>query len=96
MATEKLCLLALDQYEERLTDIESVVGLGITAVDNGNAADEDLAVAVYVDEAGESGEPSNKQVIPATLEVKRGRKKYQVPVRVIEQGKVWLETFERD
>jgi len=37
MATEKLCLLALDQYEERLTDIESVVGLGITAVDNGNA-----------------------------------------------------------
>ena len=91
MATEELCELALKKYEERLSEIESVVGLGITAVDDEDAASKDLAVAVYVDSSCGSAKWSGARVIPTTLEVNKGRRRFRVPVRVIEQGRVWLE-----
>jgi hypothetical protein len=94
MATEELCELALKKYEERLSEIESVVGLGITAIDDEDAASSDLAVAVYVDKTLRSENPDDNAAIPSTLEVKRGRRKFRVPVRVIEQGLVWLERFD--
>jgi hypothetical protein len=91
MATEELCELALKKYEERLSKIDSVVGLGITAVDDDDAAGKDLAVAVYVDSSYGSKKLSGSLAVPNTLEVMKGCRRFRVPVRVIEQGRVWLE-----
>jgi hypothetical protein len=91
MATEELCELALKKYEERLSKIDSVVGLGITAFDDEDTASKDLAAAVYVASSHGSKELSGSRIVPATLEVKKGRRWFRVPVRVIEQGRVWLE-----
>ena len=91
MASEKDCLEALNEHEELLFDKKNVVGLGITAVDEENPVDEDVAVAVYVVKKQPAEGLNDNDLIPDFLELTSGEETRQVPVRIIEQGEVWLE-----
>jgi len=91
MPSEKLCLQALDQHQEKLSSLPNVQGMGVVAA-KGEAADSDeLAVAVYVQEKRPLDSLAPADRIPETLEVRDGDRVRLVPVRVIEQGPVGLE-----
>jgi hypothetical protein len=86
MANRATCLRALAEHEDELSQLPHVVGLGVVPLDDDKPRG-DLAVGVYV---------ANRvpdDVIPSKLEVKdRNGHGIEVPVRVIEQGPVELES----
>ncbi len=92
MASEKLCERALEAHEGHLGLLPNVVGLGIVLEDEADPAARDLAVAVYVTKKlpKEDLEPVDR--IPRSIEVRDRRGTHTVPVRVIEQGEVELES----
>jgi hypothetical protein len=91
MATRKQCEQALDQYEG-IMNKKNVVGMGIVS----NAPNSSgLAVAVYVEKMPMPMDEADMNyadwmdMIPPTLLVGT----VMVPTKVIEQGKVELETI---
>lgn len=96
MATEAQCERALEANEGRLGLLPNVVGLGIVPEDEDDPTSRSLAVAVYVTKKIPKEELEPGERIPGTLGIPGGRGhpgSRRVPVRVIEQGEVELETF---
>ena len=91
MATEAQCVLALDEHEEALSRRKNVVGLGVVPLDEGKGDKGGMAVAVYVVKKLPASGLAEKDVVPETLTVRKGKRVVEVPTRVIEQGKVVLE-----
>lgn len=91
MSTEKQCLRALEEHQEKLSALPNVQGLGIVAEEGAPAGSDRLAIAVYVDEKRPPEEIPPEHRIPETLELRDGDRVRRVPVRVIEQGPVELE-----
>ena len=94
MASDKLCERALEAHEEHLGSLPNVVGLGIVPESEPNQASHDLAVAVYVTKKLPKERLRLEDLIPRSLEVRDRRGTHAVPVRVIEQGEVELESLE--
>ncbi|MCP3964255.1 MAG: hypothetical protein GY719_41025 [bacterium] len=92
MASEEHCLQALDLNEDELGRLANVVGLGVVSADDADPAGEELAVAVYVTEKVPSEELREEDRIPNTLTLANEHGEREVPVRVIVQGEVFLET----
>ncbi len=78
---------ALEEYQERLSALPNVVGLGI--VDKPDS--KELAVAVYVSQKVPLAQLARADRIPRRLSTLDGKKKKWVSVSVIEQGTVELE-----
>ncbi len=93
MATEAQCKKALDLYEDQLSQLENVVGLGIVPADESleGSGTRDLAVAVYVKKKVSPRQLAPGEAVPPVLEVPRRGGTVNVPTRVIEQGEVTLE-----
>ena len=89
MGSEAVFERALEQNEQRLTKLPNVVGLGI--VDNPQG--KGLAVAVYVSEKIPKEKLKRNDRIPKRLTTQFGRQRRWVPVTVIEQGIVELESI---
>jgi hypothetical protein len=85
---------ALELHEQSLSNRKNVVGLGIVPADE-ESGGKDLAVAVYVTKKEPLSKLKKDQVVPETLAVPGKNGTVKVPTRVIEQGKVELETVER-
>lgn len=97
MATEAQCERALEANEDRLGSLPNVVGLGIVQEDEDDPTSHGLAVAVYVTKKVPKGELKPEERVPPTLIIPsryEGDRSRQVPVRVIEQGEVELESFD--
>jgi hypothetical protein len=94
MASRSQVQKALQLHEESLSGRKNVVGLGIVPADE-EAGGKDLAVAVYVTKKLPLSKLKKDQVVPEMLAVPGKGRTVQVPTRVIEQGKVELETVER-
>lgn len=97
MATEAQCELALEANEDRLGSLPNVVGLGIVPEDDDDPASRRLAVAVYVTKKVPKGDLKPEERIPPSLSIPsphKNRQSRRVPVRVIEQGEVELESFD--
>jgi hypothetical protein len=94
MATERQCVIALDEYEEELAARKNVVGLGVVplAEDDGARGAAKMAVAVYVKKKLPLDRLAEKDVVPATLKVRQGKRIVRVPTRIIEQGTVVKES----
>jgi hypothetical protein len=88
MATEAQCVLALDEHEEALTRRKNVVGLGVVPLDEAGGGKSGMAVAVYVRKKLPASGLAEKDVVPESLTVRKGKRVVEVPTRVIEQGKV--------
>jgi hypothetical protein len=81
----------LDSYEDRLSSLPNVVGLGIVSLDEADMESEHLAVGVYVSQKIPQQELNESELIPKYLEVQEKGQILQIPIRVIEQGEVKLE-----
>lgn len=91
MASEKHCVRALDQHEEKLSANPRVQGLGVVAREGETLDSENCAVAVYVEKKVPDEEIAEEHRLPTTLLVELEGARHEVPVRVIEQGPVTLE-----
>ena len=93
MATEKECQEALDKHENQLSSLPNVVGLGVVAEDDSvdEPSADKLAVGVYVRQKLPKEALKRKEMVPAKLEIPKGKKKIKIKTRVIEQGEVTLE-----
>ena len=94
MATTSQCEKAINLYEEKLTHLKNVIGLGVVPADGAEEGTRpDMAVAVYVRRKLARERLSPEDMVPTYLEVPgRGRTpKVRVPTKVIEQGDVKLE-----
>lgn len=96
MATQQNCEAALDEHEDRLSALPNVVGLGITSLDEANPEYQDLAVAVYVSQILPKDQLEPFELIPKTVQIMKDNALEDVPVRIIEQGIVSLESDEDD
>lgn len=93
MATEAQCKRAIDLFEDDLSRRENVVGLGIVQADEGlPPAHDGMPVGVYVVKKLPSSRLPARDLVPEKLRVPTWRGVVEVPTRVIEQGKVRLET----
>ena len=88
---ETLVEHALNSYEDYLSALPNVVGLGIVSKDATKPGSRRRAVAVYVTEKKPRETLKANERIPEYLEIQEGKRKRKVPVRVIEQGIVRLE-----
>lgn len=91
MADKSIFDRALDSYEEKLSALPNVVGMGIVSLDETDMESEHLAVGVYVSQKIPRQDLDESELIPKYLEVQEKGQARQVPVRVIEQGEVKLE-----
>jgi len=92
MATESQCEKALDFFEEQLSQITNVVGLGIVPAKEGRErGPRDCAVAVYVKKKVPANRLAAKDLVPTTLTLPGSKRDVEIPTRVIEQGEVELE-----
>lgn len=85
MATRRQTKRALDQHQDRLIQLDNVVGLGIVPDEESG----EMRVAVYVSRKLPKSELSKDQIIPGELPLPGSRKK--VRTKVIEQGLFGLE-----
>jgi len=92
VATERFCERALEAHEEHLGSLPNVVGLGIVPEGDTGRAARSLAVAVYVTKKLPRDELRPEDIIPSNLEVLYRKRMHQVPVRIVEQGEVELES----
>jgi hypothetical protein len=90
MATTPQIKRALEQFENDLSSRKNVVGLGIVPEDE-NGKGGKMAVAVYVTKKVDPKKLSSKDLLPKSLAIRGRAGAINVPVRVIEQGKVELE-----
>ncbi len=91
MATQKQCEIALEQFADALSRLKNVVGLGVVqADDEGNRRN--CAVGVYVKKKVPIAKLSAKDRAPKSLDFHQHGAQGSVPVRVIEQGAVELES----
>ena len=91
MASRTTCEHALDAYQEQLSALPNVVGLGIVSLDEKDITSNRLAVGVYVSHKKPRQELDDSERIPEYLEVREKGRARKVPVRVIEQGEITLE-----
>ena len=92
MASEEHCVKALDRHEKKLSANPRVQGLGITAREGEPFDSNDVAVAVYVEKKLPDEEVPEEHRLPESLEIEEEGETHVVPVRIIEQGPVTLET----
>lgn len=95
MATQRQCKRALERFEQELTSLKNVVGLGIVPAEESEETRgrRECAVAVYVVKKLPIAQLAAADVVPETLSMPgRGGAKVAVPTRVIEQGEVRLES----
>lgn len=98
MPTRRQCKRAVELHEDQLTNVKGVVGLGIVKLDSpkrGATKDKNLnnAVAVYVRKAGNRKSSAAKVQLPKFVLINgRGGAKIKVPIEIVEQGDVSLET----
>jgi hypothetical protein len=88
MRSEAVVKRALELYEDRLSELPNVVGLGIVDDPNGTGP----AVAVYVSEKVPPKVLSPPDRIPQFLMIEQKNLECRVPVRVIETGIPKLES----
>ncbi len=91
MAEEKLCVQAIEEHHLKLEVLPHVVGLGVVArKEDDDPGSDDCAVGIYVEKM-----PTRREArkIPKLLQIREGKRKRRVPVRLIEQGKVELESL---
>ncbi len=91
MATRAECKHALAVFEEDLVRRRNVVGFGIVPV-NWVVNRNDLAVAVYVRRKVAEEQLSQDDLIPRLLQVTYRGHDIEVPVIVIEQGTISLDS----
>lgn len=91
MASEKHCVRALDQHEDKLSSNPRVQGLGIVAREGDALDSENCAVAIYVEKTVPDEEIAEEHQLPTSLSIELEGALHEVPVRVIEQGPVTLE-----
>ena len=96
MATQSICEAALEEYEEKLSGLPNVTGLGIVSLDEKNPASPDLAIAVYVEKKVPADELDKLELVPKKIQIKQGEVLQEVFTRVIEQGVVSLEADDND
>jgi len=96
MATTPQIKRALDQFENDLSSRKNVVGLGIVPEDEKGKGGGKMAVAVYVTKKVDPKKLSPKDLLPKSLKIRGRAGAVEVPVRVIEQGKVELESVGKE
>lgn len=96
MATTPQCKRALDQFETQLSNRKNVVGLGIVPEAEGGNDPAKSAIAVYVTRKVPDAKLSAKDLLPKSVKIRGRAGEIEVPVRVIEQGKVELEPFGKE
>lgn len=89
---------ALDFHEEALGQYVNVVGMGAVNLDETDQESHGSAntVAVYVRKKVPKDELLPQEVIPQYLEIKVRGGVMKVPTKVIEQGKVSLESLGKE
>ena len=95
MTTKRQCLRALDANEEKLSKYKNIVGMGVVRLDE-KSDEESLgknAIAVYVRKKIPADELSPGELLPKYFEMESRGKIVRIPVKVIEQGEVALESF---
>ncbi len=96
MATTPQCKRALDQFETDLSRHKNVVGLGIVPETEGSNGPAKMAVAVYVTKKMPAAKLSANDLLPKSVKIRGRTGQVRVPVRVIEQGNVELESFGKE
>ena len=91
MATQNICEAALVEYEEKLSGLPNVIGLGIVSMKEQDPANPDLAIAVYVEKKVPQDELDELELVPKKIQIMQGEVLQEVFTRVIEQGAVSLE-----
>lgn len=92
MATEKEALDALNQYDDQISNMSNVVGLGVVQIhEESGLPENDMGVAVYVQKKLPEAQVAKDQLIPRVLELKGKGKKVKIRTKVIEQGVISLE-----
>jgi hypothetical protein len=98
MATQAQCERALDLFDEELSRLKNVVGLGIVSADDEmeGPGRRGCAVAVYVRKKVPADRLAEKDRVPESLRLPGRKGSVLIPVHVIEQGEVRLESAERE
>jgi hypothetical protein len=92
MATVKQAKRALDAFEEALAQRPNVVGLGIVPSREERSGD-GMAIGVYVSKKLPEDRLGPDELVPDSLQIPGKKGPVRVPVRVIEQGEVQLESL---
>ncbi len=82
MATTAQCLRALDLYEERLSGLPNVVGIGVVPAEGKKG----YCVAVYVSKKVPRERLGSDELVPEQLEISGRNKKLPISIRLIEEG----------
>lgn len=97
MATERQVRRALEKFSDELMERPNVVGLGVVRCKVDDEPGLSPALAVYVkrklNKGRNAGRNAAKRAIPTSLELLGRGKAVRIPVTVIEQGEVSLETL---
>ena len=94
MATRSQCKRALDVFEDRLSSLKNVVGLGIVPAQDAPSptGKQDLSLGVYVTKKLPVDQLSPAHVVPPILMLRSRGKDIPVKTRIIEIGAVSLES----
>jgi hypothetical protein len=96
MATTPQIKRALDQFDTELSRRKNVVGLGIVPESESAESSGNMAVGVYVTKKVDPKKLSAKDLLPKSLKIRGRSGAIEVPIRVIEQGKVELESLGKE
>lgn len=97
MASRTQCTRALELFEDRLSRLDNVVGLGVVPAREGRsgAAGRDMALAVYVNKKLPIDQLAPDDVVPPVLKIRGRGKDVHVSTRIIEIGNISFEPSSR-